>query len=141
MHSPTEVILAMQRLILALGLWLLIVLPLPGQQSPLPLDPTQAYRPVLMGEAVTYDVEFVVAVTAPEHTQKLKVWLPIPPSDNVQAVKSREINVFPDAQEPTFATENVYGNRFAYFEFEHPQGAQIITHKYQVTTHALRWNV
>ena len=42
---------------------------------------------------------------------------------------------------PLFHTENVFGNRFAYFEFPNPQGAQIIAHKFKATVWQLDWNV
>lgn len=91
--------------------------------------------------AVTYDVELAAVITAPYHTEKLRVWLPIPPSDAAQEVMQGEWTVWPDEQQPQVATEPVYGNRFAYFEFAHPQGAQIIRHRFRVTTHELYWHV
>lgn len=104
------------------------------------LDPDQPYT-AKKSEAVTYDIELMAAITAPYHTKKLKVWLPIPPSDQAQTVESRGFSVFPKEVQPQLATESVYGNRFAYFEFERPEGAQIIRHTLRVTTHQLDWNL
>lgn len=130
----------MHRVTLALVLWFSLATVSAAQQAAPPLDSAQAYQAKLQ-HPVTYDVELVVAVTAPYHTKKLRVWLPIPPSDNVQSAKSRAIQVFPHEIKPTLATEKVHGNQFAYFEFDHPQGAQIIRHQFQVTTHELHWNL
>lgn len=104
------------------------------------LDPEQASTAKLSA-AVKYDVELAVIVTAPYHTKTLKVWLPLPPSDETQTVESLGISVFPNEVKPAYATENVHGNRFAYFEFDHPEGAQIIRHRFHVTAHQLDWNI
>jgi transglutaminase-like putative cysteine protease len=108
----------------------------PGEKLD-PRRPSQAKR----SQPLTCDVELAAIVTAPYHTKTLKVWLPLPPSDETQTVDSRGFSVFPNDVEPTLATEKVYGNRFAYFEFDHPAGAQIIRHKFRVTTHQLDWNL
>ena len=42
---------------------------------------------------------------------------------------------------PQIASEPVYGNRFAYFEFSKPEGAQIIRHQFQIKVWELRWNL
>jgi transglutaminase-like putative cysteine protease len=42
---------------------------------------------------------------------------------------------------PTFHTEKMFGNRFAYFEFADPKGAQIISHTFQATVWQLDWDV
>jgi len=42
---------------------------------------------------------------------------------------------------PALHTERVFGNTFAYFEFDNPQGAQIITHTFRATVWELRWDV
>jgi transglutaminase-like putative cysteine protease len=42
---------------------------------------------------------------------------------------------------PTTHTEDVFGNTFAYFEFDNPQGAQIITHSFRATVWEQRWGV
>ncbi len=108
-----------------------------GPASLDPLLPYQAQR----SNAVTYDVDFSVVVTAPYKTKKLRVWLPIPTSDAAQEVGESRLTSFPLAVEPKIATENIYGNRFAYFEFDSPQGAQIIRHQFRVKVWELRWNL
>ncbi len=102
-----------------------------------PLLPYQAER----SNAVTYEVDFSVVVTPPYKTKKLRVWLPIPTSDTAQEVTEGRLSSFPMVVDPTIASEEVYGNRFAYFEFDSPQGAQVIRHQFQVKTWELRWNV
>jgi transglutaminase-like putative cysteine protease len=93
------------------------------------------------GDPVTYDVDFSVVVTAPYKTHLLKVWLPIPQSDFGQQVSESTIASFPDEVKPQVATENDYGNKFAYFEFREPRGAQIIRHRFRITVWELRWNL
>lgn len=104
------------------------------------LDPNLAYS-AERSSPVTYQVEFAVVVTAPYHTKKLKVWLPVPPSDFAQEISGREISTFPQIVKPQFGREKEFGNEFAYFEFDHPEGAQIIRHKFQVKAWELRWNL
>lgn len=90
---------------------------------------------------VTYDIDFRVIVTAPSGTKTLKVWIPVPRDDMGQQVAAGEWSVFPTNIKPTFHTENVFGNRFAYFEFKSPQGAQIIAHSFKATVRQLHWHV
>ncbi len=94
-----------------------------------------------LSEPVTYKVDLQYVVTPPYHTKTLKVWLPLPPSDKVQTVSDRELSTFPLKVEPNIGTEKLHGNTFAYFEFDHPQGAQIIRHKFTIKTHEVRWNI
>ncbi len=104
------------------------------------LDPRQPYS-AERRNPVTYNVEFLVTVTAPYRTKTLRVWLPIPPSDHGQELLATELTVFPDAVKPQIADESLFGNRFAYFEFANPQGAQVIRHKFRVRTWELRWQL
>lgn len=104
------------------------------------LDPTQPYH-ATRSEPVTYDVDFRAVVTAPYKTKLLRVWLPLPPTDAAQEVTSRELKTFPQEVSPRIATEPVFGNRFAYFEFAQPQGAQIIEHRFTVTIWQLYWQL
>lgn len=90
---------------------------------------------------VTYQVDFSAVVTAPYHTKTLKVWVPIPQSDAAQEVTESKLQTFPMQVEPKFGTEEKFGNRFAYFEFDHPKGAQIIRHTFQVKVWELHWDV
>ncbi len=103
-------------------------------------DPAQPYQ-ARRSNPVTYQVDFSVVVTAPYHTKTLKVWLPIPQSDAAQEVTQGETTTFPMRVEPQIATEAKFGNRFAYFEFDHPQGAQIIRRRFQVKARELHWDV
>ena len=99
--------------------------------------PYQAKR----SDPVSHEVEFAVVVTPPYHCQVLKVWLPIPPSNQGQEVSPSEFSTFPMVVAPQIDQEPLYGNRFAYFEFHHPQGAQIICHKFTAKVWNLNWNV
>jgi hypothetical protein len=103
-------------------------------------DPNQPYS-ATRSEPVRYDIDFRVIVTAPQGTKKLCMWVPIPPSDKGQEVKPGTFSTFPANVKPTTHTETVFGNTFAYFEFDNPQGAQIITHSFQATVWEQRWNV
>lgn len=129
-------------LLLGLGLIGLTAAP-PGQAA----DPTfanlnsdlpyQAKRT----QPVTYDVDFSVAVTAPYHSKILKVWLPLPQRDAGQEVEEGELSTFPLTVKPKIAKEPLYGNQFAYFEFDHPEGAQLIRHKFKIKVWELHWNL
>jgi hypothetical protein len=105
-----------------------------------PLDAAAPYSAKRLAP-VTYDVDFSVIVTAPYHTKTLKVWLPLSPSDAGQEVSGRELSTFPLRVEPKIARESLFGNEFAYFEFDHPEGAQIIRHRFRAKVWELRWNL
>jgi transglutaminase-like putative cysteine protease len=102
-----------------------------------PDAPYQAKR----GSPVTYEVDFSVVVTPPYKAEVLKVWLPIPQSDFGQEVGEGELSSFPIRIKPQIAAEPQYGNKFAYFEFAKPEGAQIIRHRFQVKVWELHWNL
>ena len=104
------------------------------------LSPALAYQ-AARSEPVTHQVDFRAVVTPPYHCQKLKVWLPLPPSDAAQQVSDSQLSSFPLEVQPEISTENVYGNRFAYFEFDHPQGAQMIRHTFTAKVHQLDWSL
>jgi transglutaminase-like putative cysteine protease len=110
-----------------------------GAVDPL-LDPSLDYQAARTGE-VSYDVDFTVVVTPPAGTERLQVWLPLPPGDSAQQVEERELTTFPMEVKPQIGTEPTFGNRFAFFEFARPQGAQSIRHRFRVTTWELRWNL
>ena len=75
---------------------LLTLLPLaPGEG---PYDPDRQYA-ARRSEPVRYAVDLCVIVTAPLGTKKLKVWLPVPPSDFGQEVSPGEVTTFPGAAE------------------------------------------
>lgn len=109
-------------------------------EEPSRLDPQRSYQ-AERRNPVTYDVDFSVVVTPPYHTHTLKVWLPLPQTDRGQEVQEGDLTTFPMHVQPQIATESVYGNRFAYFEFSDPRGAQIIRHRFQIRVWELHWNV
>jgi hypothetical protein len=80
-------------------------------------------------------------VTPPYKSKKLQVWLPVPISDFGQEVTASKLSTFPMQVEPKLDTESEYGNRFAYFEFASPQGAQIVRHQFQIKVYELHWNL
>jgi len=67
--------------------------------------------------------------------------MPIPQSDATQTIVEGQLYSFPINVKPQIATEPVHGNRFAYFEFNAPEGAQMIRHTFKATTNELRWNI
>lgn len=105
-----------------------------------PLDPSLPYQ-AERADSVTYDVDFSVVVTPPYKTKKLQVWLPVPPSDAGQEVADSRLSSFPMAVQPQVGSEETFGNKFAYFEFQAPQGAQIIRHQFRIKVWELRWKV
>jgi transglutaminase-like putative cysteine protease len=104
------------------------------------LSPDMPYR-AMRDNPVTYEVDFSVVVTPPYKTQVLKVWLPIPQNDFGQELTESEVTSFPIRVKPRVATEQEYGNKFAYFEFAKPEGAQIIRHRFKIKVWELRWNL
>lgn len=104
------------------------------------LHPDQPYQ-ATKSNPVTYKVTFSAVVTPPYHTKLLKVWLPLPESDAGQEVVDGELSAFPIKVQPTVGREPLFGNTFAYFEFDHPEGAQMVSHTFQITVWELRWNL
>jgi transglutaminase-like putative cysteine protease len=115
-------------------------LPLLAREEAPKLDPAQPYK-ARAANPVTYEVDFSAVVTAPYHTKKLRVWLPIPQTDAGQEVTTRELSTFPLEVKPKIGTEKVYGNKFAYFEFDHPEGAQLIRHRFRIKVFELHWDI
>jgi transglutaminase-like putative cysteine protease len=118
-------------------------LPAPPREEPPTvgrLDPALPYTARRL-DPVTYDVEFVATVTAPYHTKKLRVWLPLPQSDVGQEVQEGEITSFPGKLTPQVSTETAFGNKFAYFDYDHPEGAQVIRHAFKIKVWELQWDV
>jgi transglutaminase-like putative cysteine protease len=129
-----------QRLALV-GIILLLVVPTRAKAADeAALDPLQPYQ-ATRTSPVTYAVDFSVVATAPAKTKTLKVWLPMPQSDVGQEVTEEELSTFPVKVEPSINKEPVFGNKFAYFEFAAPQGAQIIRHKFKIKVWELHWNL
>jgi transglutaminase-like putative cysteine protease len=104
------------------------------------LDPNAAYQ-AARTNPVTYEVDFSVIVTPPYKAKVLKVWLPLPQSDFGQEVTEGALTTFPLKVQPSVATEEVFGNKFAFFEFAEPQGAQIIRHQFKVKVWELHWEL
>jgi transglutaminase-like putative cysteine protease len=105
-----------------------------------PLSPELPYQ-ATRANPVTYEVDFSVVVTPPYKAELLKVWLPMPQSDFGQEVTEGELSSFPIRVEPQVATEPEYGNKFAYFEFHKPKGAQVVRHRFRIKVWELRWNL
>ena len=103
-------------------------------------DPAKAFT-AAKSAPVSHQIDFRVVVTPPAGTKTLRVWVPVAQDDAGQTITEGEWSVFPMEVRPEFHTEKVFGNRFAYFEFADPQGAQIIGHKFQATVWQLDWNV
>jgi len=104
------------------------------------LDPDQPYTGRL-SEPVTTIVEFSVVVTPPYHARVLKVWLPIPQTGDAQEISDSKLSAYPMQVEPRIGIEPMYGNKFAYFEFDRPEGAQIIRHTFRVKTWEVHWDL
>jgi transglutaminase-like putative cysteine protease len=93
------------------------------------------------GPDATVDVELTVVVTPPYHAAKLQVWLPVPQTDSTQEVADYTVATWPIETQAQIGAEPLYGNTFAYLEFDHPEGAQIIRQTYRVTVRELRWQL
>lgn len=104
------------------------------------LDPAAPYQ-AKKSDAVTYEVDFSVVVTAPAQTRLLRVWLPLPQTDGGQEVTEGDLTTFPLVVKPVIAEEPVFGNRFARFEFARPEGAQMIRHRFRIKVWELRWHI
>jgi transglutaminase-like putative cysteine protease len=104
------------------------------------LDPDLPYQGK-KSEPVAYQVDFSFVVTPPNHAKVLKVWVPLPPTDAAQEVSGRTLSTFPMKVEPKIAKEPLYGNEFAYFEFDHPEGAQIIRHRFNIKAWEMNWDL
>ncbi len=111
-----------------------------ADDAALRLDPALPYQ-AARSNPVTYDVELVATVTAPYKTKLLRVWLPIPVSEGGQDVISSAVSAFPEDVAAQVGVEPMFGNRFAYFEFPNPQGAQQIRHQLKMKVWELRWNL
>ncbi|MBC8352281.1 MAG: transglutaminase domain-containing protein [Planctomycetes bacterium] len=102
---------------------------------------TEGVASIALTDAVTYEVDFSAVVTPPYHADILKVWMPIPQTDIFQQVTDSKLTTFPAAVVPQIDVEPVHGNKFAYFEFHKPLGAQIIRHRFTATVRNARWNL
>ena len=89
----------------------------------------------------SYEVDYRIVVTAPYKTKTLKVWLPLPQTDKAQKITNVKLNTFPQVVEPQINLEKKFGNKFAYFEFKNPKGAQIITFQFVAQVGDVHWNM
>ncbi|MDA7979617.1 MAG: transglutaminase domain-containing protein [Pirellulales bacterium] len=113
----------------------------PATSSHLDQDVVHTAGKAVLSDPITHEVDFVVTVTPPYGCKVLKVWLPLPPTNDGQEISASELTTFPMDVTPRIATEHVYENTFAYFEFENPQGAQVIRHKFTAKVWNQNWNV
>lgn len=118
----------------------LLTLAVASAEAAEPLAPSQPYS-ARQVSPVSHSAELVVTITAPYKTRLLRVWVPVPQSDSTQTVQRSEFSTFPENIEPQIATEPLFGNKFAYFEFPNPQGAMIVRHKLDVRLAELRWDL
>jgi len=65
----------------------------------------------------------------------------LPQTDAGQEVTEGHVTSFPMQVEPQLTTEKLFGNHFAYFEFKHPEGAQIIRHTFRIKVWELDWGL
>jgi transglutaminase-like putative cysteine protease len=121
-------------------LWAMLLAFASVAKSAEPLSPELPYQ-ATRTNPVTYDVDFSVVVTPPYKAEVLRVWLPLPQGDFGQEVTEGDLSSFPIRVEPQVASEPEYGNKFAYFEFHKPEGAQIVRHRFKVKVWELRWNL
>lgn len=131
----------MIRSILIAGLLVATASPCIAQSAATPaLDPAAPYT-AERSNPVTYTIHYSVVVTAPYKTKKLRVWVPVPPSNVGQEVSTVAWATSPQDIQPQLGTEPTFGNQFAYFEFDSPQGGMTILQRLVVKSWELRWNV
>lgn len=135
LHGPL-IMLANRHPLVVLGL-IALAMTVQAAEPPSPSQPYSA-RQV---SPVSHSAELVITITAPYKTKLLRVWVPVPQSDSTQTVQRSEFSTFPVTVEPQIATEPLFGNRFAYFEFPNPQGAMIVRHTLDVRVSELRWDL
>ena len=88
-----------------------------------------------------FNVDFRVTIMAPAKTRKLRVWVPLPPSTATQVVRDSEFRTFPSKHQPQLTREPTFGNAFAYFEIDSPDGALEIQHTFTAEVAQLDWGV
>jgi len=122
------------------GLAWVVALGQAAEATPGTLDPNLPYQ-AQKKNPVTYQVDFSAVITPPYKCKVLKVWLPLPTSDAAQEVTAGDLSSFPLAVVPKIGTEPMFGNKFAYFEFAQPEGAQLVRHRFTVKTWELHWDI
>ncbi len=109
--------------------------------EPGPVDGTMSpFAPAKTSVAI-FNVDFRVAIMAPAKTRKLRVWVPLPPSTVTQVVTDSEFRTFPREHQPQLTREPTFGNAFAYFEIDSPDGALEIQHTFAAEIAQLYWDV
>ncbi len=88
-----------------------------------------------------FKVDFRVAIKAPAKTKQLRVWVPLPPSTENQMVWDRKFHTFPREHQPQLTREPTFGNEFAYFEIDSPDGPLEIRHTFTAEIAQLDWGV
>ena len=88
-----------------------------------------------------FKVDFRVAIMAPAKTKQLRVWVPLPPSNENQRVWDRKLHTFPRVYQPQLTHEPTFGNDFAYFEINAPDGPLEIRHTFTAEIAQLDWGV
>ena len=104
------------------------------------VEPGLAYQ-AERSSPVVYDIELKVVVTAPYKSKQLRVWVPLPTTDVGQEVLDSQLTTFPEDLTPQIESEPVFGNRFAYWEFNNPQGAIIVAHRLKIRVWELHWSL
>lgn len=92
-------------------------------------------------QEISYEVDLRIVVMPPEKTKRLRVWVPLPQSDNLQTVSGSHLSVFPQAVKPQIGVEKIHRNKFAYFEFSSPAGAQVIRHRFTAKLAQVNWGL
>jgi transglutaminase-like putative cysteine protease len=105
-----------------------------------PLRPDAPYT-AHKSDPISHEVDLSIVVTPPYHCKVLKVWIPVPQTDAAQRISQSRFSTFPMKVTPLVNSEERYGNRFAYFEFHDPQGAQIVRHRFKATVWNMHWGV
>jgi len=88
-----------------------------------------------------FNVDFRVTIKAPAKTKQLRVWVPLPPSTENQMVWDRKFQTFPREHQPQLTREPTFGNEFAYFEINSPDGPLEIQHTFKAEIAQLDWGV
>ena len=88
-----------------------------------------------------FNVDFRVAIKAPAKTKQLRVWVPLPPNTENQMVSDRKFQTFPRQHQPQLTHEPTFGNEFAYFEINSPEGPLEIRHTFTAELAQLDWGV
>lgn len=70
-----------------------------------------------LSETRVFDFTYEVRVTPPAGARKVRIWIPVPPSNNAQTIADLDIQ---SPMPHRLTRDAVHGNRYAYFEAEAP---------------------